>query len=795
LKPIIYDIRNSRGLGDTISSSPTLRKIHNSYNQKVIVITEHPEVFLGNPYVSKVLKPTEADNTLNYTDYIHHKSFDNIGHPDHRGVEMKHNTMDIRQIHSVGLGFMLTDDELQTEYYRTTEVIIENLPKNYVLIHPVQSWPNRTWSAENLQILVKKLNERGIPVVSIGKDSSEVGFHNVEKPVFNFEIELGLNLMNTTTLDEAHYLIENAMCLITMDSGMLHLAGTTDTEIILLGSAINPKLRIPYRNGSQNYKIDYVKGSCDLMCASDMKYGVKEWKTIQGVPPLVNCLENKSTFECHPSVNKVLQRVIGLVEPFYRKNDLHKTPNIKLVHLLLDLEKNFDIPHDKWESNIERQTQSVNCFKDLSNKLTTYTQINSFVNRTELPRQSVDIDLPHRVFESIEDTTPPHLSYGHFGAFNAHRRALTTEFTDDVDALIVVESDVVFDITTEQMYEEIQKAYKFGIEHNAAMITFAGCLFDSKFPNSYQYVEDFNHYFKIPHFILGSMYMVFKPQKPILIEKFKNSGWHSPDLWLAENYHLQYPIFGTKNSLVHQATGFSLIDYKVKDTHGNYFEDTKPKTNEKKMNTIKLDKNRVDLFQEFSIRFPKGKGAEVGTFKGQFSKLMIEKWSGTLYMVDVWRGLGDEYIDSSNHHNYDGGVYSEAMKNIEGFEDRAIMVRASSEVASSMFEDESLDFVYIDANHAYDWVVQDIKLWYPKVKKGGVLWGHDYLGLDWTNPPSLENGKDKHIWMKNQDDPNAEYNYAGIFGVNPAVDEFCFENNYDLYLSNEWIGSWLIYKR
>ena len=44
------------------------------------------------------------------------------------------------------------------------------------------------------------------------------------------------------------------------------------------------------------------------------------------------------------------------------------------------------------------------------------------------------------------------------------------------------------------------------------------------------------------------------------------------------------------------------------------------------------------------------------------------------------------------------------------------MIRANSEIASDIFTDESLDFVYIDANHAYEYVVQDINLWYTKVK-------------------------------------------------------------------------------
>ena len=187
-------------------------------------------------------------------------------------------------------------------------------------------------------------------------------------------------------------------------------------------------------------------------------------------------------------------------------------------------------------------------------------------------------------------------------------------------------------------------------------------------------------------------------------------------------------------------------------------------------------------------QFPKGKGAEVGTFKGEFSKEIVRRWFGTLYMVDVWRGLGDEYEDASNHIYFSEGVYGDAMKNIQGFEDQAVMIRASSEVASNIFEDKSLDFVYIDANHAYDFVVQDIELWYPKVKDGGFFCGHDYINMDWYNDPNFaENGKDKHIWW---DDTH----YNGKFGVNPAVDEFCEKYNYTASVTNEWFGTWIVKK-
>lgn len=197
--------------------------------------------------------------------------------------------------------------------------------------------------------------------------------------------------------------------------------------------------------------------------------------------------------------------------------------------------------------------------------------------------------------------------------------------------------------------------------------------------------------------------------------------------------------------------------------------------------------NRQGLLQLVGNKFPNGKGAEIGTFKGEFSKEIMKVYEGTLYMIDVWRPLGDEYLDSSNHALH-STAYSEAMENIKGHEDKAIMVRASSEVAAEMFADKSLDFVYIDANHAYDFVKQDIALWYPKVKKGGYVMGHDYLKIDWYNDPNFApNGKDKFIY--------SEGFYHGVFGVNPAVDEFCKENKYKIDLTEEWFGTWSFKKR
>lgn len=312
MKSICLNLSECNGLGDLICATPTIRKLSESYEQKITVLSKMPELFKNLPYVEASYKSTSIDWDYFNEHYVMHNSFTNVGKKNEKGIEMKHNVMDIRQYHAMQLGFMLGKDELTCDYI-PIESPKHSIPQKYILIHPVTTWANRTWAAEKWMELVKKLNDEGIYVISIGKDSSETGFFNVEKPVFNFDIPYGMNLMNKTSISECYHLINNALCFITMDSGLLHLAGTTNTHIIHLGSSLKPEFRAPYRYNKQHVNYEYVRGTCDLQCCSNMKYGVKEWGNIQGVQPLIGCLENKETFECHPEVDQVYEEAINCI--------------------------------------------------------------------------------------------------------------------------------------------------------------------------------------------------------------------------------------------------------------------------------------------------------------------------------------------------------------------------------------------------------------------------------------------------------------------------------------------------
>ena len=221
-------------------------------------------------------------------------------------VEFRYNNTDLRQFHANSLGFTLTPDEMGMDLY--IEKPRKSINSKYIILHPTYTWATRTWDQSKWQQLIDLLNGDNIPVVAVGRNSIEHGFGITKKPVMDVDIKLGENLLNNPDNDpaELRWMMDNeALAVVTMDSGILHLAGTTDVNIIQLGSSIHPKYRAPWRKGTQNYKYLYIKGSCDEFCSSNMKYNVKIHNSILGTPPQAKCLADKPSFECHPNPQKV----------------------------------------------------------------------------------------------------------------------------------------------------------------------------------------------------------------------------------------------------------------------------------------------------------------------------------------------------------------------------------------------------------------------------------------------------------------------------------------------------------
>lgn len=119
-------------------------------------------------------------------------------------------------------------------------------------------------------------------------------------------------------------------------------------------------------------------------------------------------------------------------------------------------------------------------------------------------------------------------------------------------------------------------------------------------------------------------------------------------------------------------------------------------------------------------------GAEVGVFDGSYSKILCDAIPNLkLYCVDPWtvyKGYRDHKFTTSMQRAEDKARETLAPYNCHFIKDFSVE-------AAKTFADESLDFVYIDGNHEYDYVKQDIEAWAPKVRKGGIVSGHDYYAM------------------------------------------------------------------
>ena len=301
------------GLGDTICATPTIRKVSEAYDAPISVYSKHPEVFKNLSYVESSLHYDDIHENQELKDSYdyYYQTEIALTHFNDQDVKSKHSHMDIRQIHANFIGFTLLKKDSHCDFIADRYKPIDNLPEKYIVIHATESWPSKDWGFENWNSLCNTLD---YPIVMVGKESSEVGSFNVQKPTYDLRPKMGLDLRNKTNVHQLWHVLDKAQLVITNDSSVMHLSGTTDTEILVLGSSQRPEIRFPYRNGSQEYKIRMVLGTCDLFCASDLKYNVREHGTLNIVGPIVNCLENKETFECHPSVDSVIKEVENIMD-------------------------------------------------------------------------------------------------------------------------------------------------------------------------------------------------------------------------------------------------------------------------------------------------------------------------------------------------------------------------------------------------------------------------------------------------------------------------------------------------
>lgn len=133
-----------------------------------------------------------------------------------------------------------------------------------------------------------------------------------------------------------------------------------------------------------------------------------------------------------------------------------------------------------------------------------------------------------------------------------------------------------------------------------------------------------------------------------------------------------------------------------------------------------------DLYEWARQRIDMNLAVEIGTFAGENAVIMSEYFK-KVYTIDPYKnGYDQNDLASSIDFNEVEKAFKIRMININN----VIHIKKTGEEALNDFENESLDFIYIDGNHQEDAVKKDINLWRSKVKKNGIIAGHD---LSWSS--------------------------------------------------------------
>jgi hypothetical protein len=153
-------------------------------------------------------------------------------------------------------------------------------------------------------------------------------------------------------------------------------------------------------------------------------------------------------------------------------------------------------------------------------------------------------------------------------------------------------------------------------------------------------------------------------------------------------------------------------------------------------------------------------GAEIGVWDGKLSETLFKTFPNlTLIMIDPWELHGGDNPTMPGTKDQYEGARNAAASRTEQWKDRRIVRQGfSPDVISDLVPAirlSRLDWAFIDGDHMYDGVAADIQGWWPLIRRGGVLSGHDYAGK----------GDRRHGW-----------------GVQRAVDEFARANELEVHL-------------
>jgi hypothetical protein len=174
-------------------------------------------------------------------------------------------------------------------------------------------------------------------------------------------------------------------------------------------------------------------------------------------------------------------------------------------------------------------------------------------------------------------------------------------------------------------------------------------------------------------------------------------------------------------------------------------------------------------------------GAEIGVQRGIFAAEILRRWPKCekFYLVDLWQHQS-VYNDSANiEQAAQDRNYEITKQNVKYFRDVPILIKKSSIEAAKDVKNQTLDFIYLDARHDYCAVLEDIYAWYPKLRIGGIIGGHDFLTAE-----------EAHGRNPNENWQYCEDKSLQAGAVKGAVEQFACRYNIQVYSTLEGWPSW-----
>lgn len=152
---------------------------------------------------------------------------------------------------------------------------------------------------------------------------------------------------------------------------------------------------------------------------------------------------------------------------------------------------------------------------------------------------------------------------------------------------------------------------------------------------------------------------------------------------------------------------------------------------------------------------------ELGAWKGKSTSFIVTEivnrgLDTEFYTVDTFKGYNEasETREVNDYNAYDlGSLYAEFQVNTAHLKEHFTTIVSESHLATTWFEDGSVDAIFIDAGHSYESVMKDLKAWYPKMRKGGMMAGHDFFHYEGVHKAVLEffgdiDKVDNECWFK-----------------------------------------------